>query len=97
MFQVFYHLHNVFDLYTRDYILKTTHGSSLLLLPGSFRQASCCSNVKNFPTTTRFRGVSVLLLLCGDISLNPGPISLGVINCRAVRNKGPSIADIVSS
>ena len=35
--------------------------------------------------------------LCGDISLNPGSISFGVINCRSVRNKGPTIADIVSS
>ena len=82
---------------TELYITKTAHGSSLLL-PRSFRQASCCRNVKNFPTTTtNFRGFSVLLLLCGDISLNPGPVSFGVINCRSVRNKGPTIADIVSS
>ena len=77
-------------------VTKTAHGSSLLL-PHSFRQASCCRNAKNVPTTTKFRCISVLLLLCGDISLNPGPVSLGVINCRSVRNKGPTIADIVSS
>ena len=81
---------------TELYITKTAYGSSLLL-PRSFRQASCCRNVKKFPTTTNFRGFSVLLLLCGDISLNPGPVSFGVINCRSVRNKGPTIADIVSS
>ena len=77
---------------TELYVTKTA-----LLLPHSFRQASCCRNVKNFPTSTKFRGFSVLLLLCGDISLNRGPVSLGVINCHSVRNKGPTIADIVSS
>ena len=37
----------------------------------------------------------VLLLLCGDISLNPGPIVMGVANCRSVRNKAPMISDVV--
>ena len=37
-----------------------------------------------------------LLLLCGDISLNPGPISFGAVNCRSVRNKGPCINDTVT-
>ena len=45
----------------------------------------------------KFRGLSILLLLCGDISLNPGPISFGVVNCRSVRNKGPSILDIMTT
>ena len=39
---------------------------------------------------------SFSLLLRGDISLNPGPVSLGVINYRSVRNKGPTIADTLS-
>ena len=64
-------------------------------LPRSFRQASCSRNVHHFPCLIMFRGLSVLLLLCGDISLNPGPISFGVVNCRSVRNKGPSISDIM--
>ena len=81
---------------THRYISKTAHGSSLLL-PHSFRQASCCRNVKNIPTTAKFRDISVLLLLCRDISLNPGPVSFRVINCRLVRNKGLPIVDIVSS
>ena len=81
---------------TELYVVKTAHGSHLLL-PRSFRQASCRCNVKNIPTTTKFRGISVLLLLCGVISLNPGPVSFGVINCRSVRNKGPTISDTVFS
>ena len=78
------------------YITKTAHGSSLLL-SHSFRQASCYHNVKNFPATTKFRGISVLLLFCLDIWLNPSSVSFGVINCQSVRNKGPTTADIVSS
>ena len=64
---------NVLRKGTELYVTKTAH-SSRLLLPHSFRQASCCCNVKNMDTTTRFRGISVLLLLCDDISLNPGMV-----------------------
>ena len=39
----------------------------------------------------------LLLLLGGDVSLNPGPLTLGVLNTRSVRNKGPLLADIVAS
>ena len=38
----------------------------------------------------------LLLLLSGDVSLNPGPLTLGVVNTRSVRNKGPLLADIVA-
>ena len=31
------------------------------------------------------------------MSLNPGPLTLGVVNTRSVRNKGPLLADIVAS
>ena len=30
----------------------------------------------------------LLLLLDGDVFLNPGPLMLGVLNTRSVRNKG---------
>ena len=39
----------------------------------------------------------LLLLLGGDTSLNPGPLTLCVLNARSVRNKGPLLADIVAS
>ena len=42
-------------------------------------------------------GLATLLLHCGDISLNHGPISFGAVNCRSVRNKGPCINDTVSA
>ena len=31
------------------------------------------------------------------MSLNPGPVTLGVLNARSVRNKGPLLVDIVAS
>ena len=43
------------------------------------------------------RGLMLLLLLGGDVSLNPGPFTLGVLNARSVRNKGPLLADMVAS
>ena len=39
----------------------------------------------------------LLLLLGGDVSLNPGPLTLGVLNARFLRNKGPLFTDIVTS
>ena len=39
----------------------------------------------------------LLLLLGGDVSLNPGALTLGVLNTRSVKNKGPLLADIVAS
>ena len=39
----------------------------------------------------------LLLLLLGDVSLNPGPLTLGLLNDRSVRNKGPLLADMVAS
>ena len=39
----------------------------------------------------------LLLLLGGDVSLNPDPFTLGVLNARSVRNKGPLLTDMVAS
>ena len=43
------------------------------------------------------RGLLLILLLDGDVSLNPGPPTQGVLNARSVRNKGPLLADMVAS
>ena len=32
-----------------------------------------------------------------DVSNNPGPLMMGVLNARSVRNMGPLLADIVTS
>ena len=39
----------------------------------------------------------LLLVLGGEVSLNPGPFTLGVLNARSVKNKGPLLADMVAS
>ena len=51
---------------------------------------------KEFPRYVNARGLLLLLLLSGDISVNPGPV-LGVLNIRSVRNKGALIADATAS
>jgi len=38
-----------------------------------------------------------LLLLSGDIEVNPGPVQFGFGNVRSIRNKGPAVADLVTS
>ena len=35
--------------------------------------------------------------MCGDVAMNPGPIMLGSINVRSVRNKGPLLSDTIAS
>ena len=42
------------------------------------------------------RGLMLLLLLGGDVSLNPGPLT-DVLNARSVMNKGPLLANMVAS
>ena len=76
---------------TELFIPKTACCSSLL--PQSFRQSSYYRNANLFPCISTFRGLSVLLLLCGDMSLNPGTISFGVLSCCSVRN----ISNIMST
>ena len=60
-------------------LFKTAHHSSIL--PQSYRQENCCRNVNQFTCIAKFSGLSVLLLLCGGISVNPGPISFRAVNC----------------
>ena len=38
-----------------------------------------------------------LVLLSGDVAVNPGPIRFGFANCRSIRNKGPLLQDEVNS
>ena len=43
------------------------------------------------------KGLMLLLLLVGNVSLNPGPLTLGVLSARSVRNNGPLLANMVAS
>ena len=38
----------------------------------------------------------LLLLMCGDVAINPGPVMLGSVNAR-IRNKGPLLSDTIAS
>ena len=40
---------------------------------------------RKFSSMVNRRGLMLLLLLGGDLSLNPGPFTLGVLNARSVR------------
>ena len=48
-------------------------------------------------TSVNARGLILLLLLGNDVSFNPGPLMLSVLNARSVRNKGLLLGDIVTS
>ena len=80
---------------TKVFIPLSAHG--LTSLPRPYRLHSYVMNTHHFPCVTKRHGLATLLLLCGDISLNPGPIAFGAVNCQSVRNKGPCINDTVSA
>ena len=52
---------------------------------------------RKFSTLVNRRGRLLIQLRGGDVSFNPGPLTLGVLNARSVRNKGPLLADMVAS
>ena len=39
----------------------------------------------------------LLILMCGDVAMNPGPVMLSSVSARSVRNKGPLLADTIAS
>ena len=77
------------------FIPLSAHG--LTSLPCPYRLHRYVLNRHHFPCVAKRHGFTTLLLVYGDISLNPGPISFGAVNCRFVRNKGPCINDTASA
>ena len=51
----------------------------------------------SFPRSANFSQLVTLLLLSGDIALNPGPINFAFTNCRSIRNKHAGLLDLVTS
>ena len=39
----------------------------------------------------------LLSLMCVDVAMNPGPVMLGSVNVRSIRNKGPLLSDTIAS
>ena len=53
--------------------------------------------VKKFSYICSCRKFSTMVNRRGLLFLNPGPLTLGVLNARSIINKGPLLADIVAS
>ena len=61
------------------------------------KKISYSCSCHKFSNLVNERGLMLLLLLGRDVSLNPGPLTLVVLNTRSIRNKGPLLANIVAS
>ena len=77
-------------------------GQSYFLVPpcalsvsGTVTDYSCKMFTNWFPAHAYVKCLLIVLLLSGDIALNPGPINFDFVNCHSVRNKGPLDVDIL--
>ena len=88
--------------------MATTHLRSVsqnftgsgFLIPSMLRIAknhSYSSSCHVFPPTVKQSGFMPLILMCGDVAMNPGPVMLGSVNARSIRNKGPLLSDTIAS
>ena len=68
--------------------LSNTLSTTMIRIVKNFSYSGSC---RKFSNSVNGRGLMLLLLLSGDVSLSPGPLTLGVVNTRSVRNKGPSL------
>ena len=53
-------------------------------------------HIVTFCEKASFRQLA-LVLLSGDVALNPGPLKFGFANCRSIRNKGPILCDEIQT
>ena len=67
---------------------------SMLRIAKNYSYSSTCHV---FPPTVKQGGLMLLILMCGDVAMNPGPVMLGLVNARSIRNKGPLLADTIAS
>ena len=67
---------------------------SIFWLPVMVHKYCYCSNSKQVPLQLKLKNLLLLILLCGDVAVNPGPTNFGFINCRSIRNKGPLLHDL---
>ena len=68
-----------------------------LRVPALVRDYSCKIFSNKLPAHANVKCLLILLLLSGDITLNPGPINFDFVKCRSIRNKGPLIDDTIVS
>ena len=70
------------------------------LIPFMLRIAknySYSSTCHVFPPTVKQSGLMLLILMCGHVAMNPGPVMLGLVNARSIRNKGSLLGDTIAS
>ena len=70
------------------------------LIPSMLRIAKnypFCSTCHVFTPTVKQSGLMLLILMCGDVAMNPGPVMLGLVNARSIQNKCPRLADTLIS
>ena len=68
---------------------------SIFRLPVVVRKYCYLRNSKQVPPKLKLKNLLLLLLLCGDVAVNPGPTNFGFVNCRSMRNKGPLLHDLI--
>ena len=86
--------------YHKDsFVISRALSPSLERIPSLFL---CANRRMRLPPRVKLNlGLSLLLLLAGDVSLNPGPVApnlrLGTVNARSMRDKAPDLSDLVVS
>ena len=68
---------------------------SIFRLPVVFCKYCYLGNSKQVPPKLKLKNLLLLLLLCGDVAVNPGPTNFGFVNCRSIHNKGPLLHDLI--
>ena len=68
---------------------------SIFRLPVVFCKYCYLGNSKQVPPQLKLKNLLLLLLLCGDVAVNPGPTNFGFVHCRSIRNKGPLLHDLI--
>ena len=68
---------------------------SIFRLPVVVRKYCYLRNSQQVPPKLKLKNLLLLLLLCGDVTVNPGPTNFGFVNCRSMRNKGPLLHDLI--
>ena len=86
--------------YHKDsFVISRALSPSLERIPSLFL---CANKRMRLPSRVKLNlGLSLFLLLVGDVSLNPGPVAsnllLGTVKARSMRDKAPALSDFVVS
>ena len=68
---------------------------SIFRLPVVVCKYCYLGNSKQIPPQLKLKNLLLLLLLSGDVAVNPDPTNFGLVNCRSIHNKGPLLRDLI--